>query len=129
MFNSEEYFDDVSSYIIDGKLDKSNAPLTWYRLKSEFNLPIGWIEFDEAMYIAEKFVNPHWSIKNGEVIAFGSMQYQDNTKIRRSNIVVRGDGEEIQFVSNTRKFFDINHKLFENITLQIQRENKLNKIL
>lgn len=127
MLNPEEYFDDVLSYIEDGRVDKSTAPLTWYRVNSEFNLPVGKMSTMANVMGGE---TPHWTIKKNETIAFGSIQYQDTDRIiRRSNIVVRGDGEEIQFVSNTRKFFDINHKIFENITLQIQRNNKLNQLL
>ena len=123
MFNTEEYFDDVLPFIKDGKVDKS-APLTWYRLNSDFNLPVGRMSAIANIHGD----TPHWSLSEGEIIAFGSIPYQDTDReIKRSNIVIRGD--EIQFINNTRKFFDINHKLFVNITLHISRDNKINQLI
>ena len=127
MFDLEEYFDDILPYIEDGKVDKSLAPLTWYRLNAEFNLPVGRMSTMANVMGGD---TPHWSLKKDDVIAFGSMLFQDTDKsTKRGNIVVKGDGEEIQFFGNTRKFFDINHKIFNNITLQIERDKKINQLL
>lgn len=124
MFNTEEYFDDVLDFISDGKI-KEGAPLTWYQTTSEFNLPVGLITPWTSGHDKD---TPHLAIKAGEMIAFGSIQFMDtDKKVKRSNIVYYK--EQINFITTTRKFFDINIKVFTDITSQINRDNKINQII
>lgn len=124
MFNSEEYFDDVLDFISDGKV-LNDAPLTWYQTAHDFNLPVGLITPWTSGYGED---TPHLKIKAGEIIGFGSMPYVDtDRRTKRSNLVYYQD--QINFISSSKQFFQINHKVFINITLKIKRNNKLNQII
>ena len=124
MINPEEYFDDILDFTNDGKI-KEGAPLTWYIVNQDFNLPIGLITPWNSGHYKD---TPHISIESGDIVAFGSMEFMDSDKkIKRSNIFYYK--EQINFITTSRIFFDTNQKIFQNITSQINRDNKLNKII
>ncbi len=118
-----DYFRDITE-ILTNKEDVSEM-LEYFRLNENFNLPIG---FESYGIYDLKDESRHISLKKGDIIGIGSMSYMDLDKKNKTiNLCFHKNHPNPTKVS--KEFFVVNNHIFKNITTEILRDKKINKIL
>lgn len=104
------------------ELDKNDPRhYVWYRVLLPFNIPIN--TFNPLTHN-----DPCIGLKEGDIFGMARNEFQTGTdRFEFSSVMNHGD--RLLPVIGQRKFFDINHKLFDDITETHIRNIKLDKIL
>ena len=98
--------------------------LMYYRVVSDFRIPLGLYSSVRVGETKEGTL----SLKVGDIIKVCSMTYLDSDHYPRiTNLCLFND--RIEPIKMNKDFFEINPVIFEDITIQMQRDSKLTKIL
>lgn len=116
----KNYFNDITDVLSGGYEEK----LTYYQIDHDFVIPIG---FHRNHY--DPGYKPYdLKLSIGDIIGVGSMLYQDTDRQTRRINLCRKDNK-FHPVTISREFFELNRFLFKDVTIQILRDYKLNKII
>jgi hypothetical protein len=121
------YFNDITK-LLDS--DYTNH-LTWCEIQYDFTLPLSYNDdtsYDGWQGVRGKVMSDKIGLIKSDIIGFGSMHYIDTYRQTKTTNLCFYKGK-LYPVGLTKEFFEINSILFKDITAQIIRDKKLNKIL
>lgn len=128
------YFSDITPYLSGDFRSK----LRWFRILHDMNLPIGYSNLNNPINPPMGHVtSEEWDsfglvgtleLKSGDIIGCGSFEYLDSDRqVKRTNACLYG--KNLNPFGVSVDFFEKNSFIFEDVTLSINRNFKIDQII